>query len=326
MKHRYQTAVLTAIILSFLQACKPGEIELRLKPKHNSHYRMLFNTHGNVSMNLAGKDFATDVHTGIASLLQVDTVGSDKYQFTLTYDDYNIEQQVDGKKINLKDLPTDSNDNVKKGMAFIKGISFVGLVNSTGKSENIKGTDRLVNRLDSSMEGMPAEVKKQVMSALAPMLSSDMAKGMLDQCFYVFPPGKVNIGDSWKNEIIMQTMFSMVMKSTYTLLEIKDSIATLKVHSDISPNKNDFIMPGLAMASPKGSDPKPQPGGLDLMGMKLMASFEGTQDGTVWINMKNGMVQENSLNQDLKGKISVSILDFPMSMKMVTGYRVQPVL
>jgi hypothetical protein len=173
---------------------------------------------------------------------------------------------------------------------------------------------------------MPEEAKRQVMSALAPVLSSDMAKGLLDQCFYVFPAGKVNIGESWKNEIIMQSMFSMVMKSTYTLVEIKDSVALLKVHSDITPGKTDFIMPGLAMAAPKGSDPNPQQGGMDLMGMKMMASFQGTQDGLVWINMKTGMVQKNTLNQDLKGKISISILDLPMTMKMQTGYRVDPIL
>jgi hypothetical protein len=287
---------------------------------------MLFNTEGKVGITVAGKEYKTDIHTGIASELHIDTLGNDKYQFELEYDDYNILQEIEGKKIDLKNLSSDSSGDMNKGMQLIKGIRFLSIVNKTGKSESLNGTDSLVHRLDSNLTGMPAESKRQVMSVLAPVLSSDMAKGLLDQCFYVFPVDKVNIGDSWKNEIIMQSMFSMVMKSTYTLVEIKDSIALLDVHSDITPAKADFIMPGLAMAAPKGSDPSPQQGGLDLMGMKMMASFQGTQDGKVWINMKTGMVQKNILNQDLKGKISISILDLPMTMKMQTGYRVEPFL
>ena len=81
-------------------------------------------------------------------------------------------------------------------------------------------------------------------------------------------------------------------------------------------------MPGLAMAAPKGSDPSPKEGGLDLMGMKMKAAFSGTQDGMVWVNMKSGMVQKNELNQDLTGKITISILDLPMTMKVVTSYEV----
>lgn len=84
-------------------------------------------------------------------------------------------------------------------------------------------------------------------------------------------------------------------------------------------------MPGLAMNSPKISDPNPQPGGMDIMGMKLIAQFEGTQDGNVWIDMSSGMVQQNMLTQDLKGKVSVSIIDLPMTMKMETGYSIHKI-
>ena len=276
-------------------------------------------------MNLAGKEIGTDMNTSIASLLKVDTLPGDKYLFELTYDDYDMKQNIDGKNIDIKNLPSDSTGDMEKGMSLIKGISYKMEVDATGKAGELKTNDSLINRMDRAMQDMPEENRKQIMAVLTPLVNSDMAKGMLEQCFYVFPHKKVNIGDSWSNEIIMQTVFSMVINSTYTLMEIKEGIAQIKVHANVKPGKSDVVlMPGLAMSSPKGSDPKRKEDGLDLMGMKMKASFSGTQDGLIWVNMKNGMVQKNTLNQDLTGKISISIIDLPMTMKMVTGYEVQP--
>ena len=325
MKHTIHLFIILVIAASIV-SCKTGKIELRLNPAHHSHYRMLFNTEGKVSVNVAGKDFNTDVHTGIASQIRIDTIGNDKYRFAMEYEDYDISQQVNGKKIDLKQLPPDSSGDLNKVNNFFRGLLFLSVVNKTGKSEETSTPDSLYERLDSNLAGIPEEARKKMMAAIGPLLSNNMAKGMLDQCFYVLPEEKVNIGDSWSNEIVLQNMFSMVMNSEYTLVEVKDSVALLKVHSDIKPGKNDFIMPGLAMAAPKSSEPNPGEGGLDLMGMKMLASFEGTQDGLDWVNMKTGMVQKNTLNQDLKGKVSISILDLPMSMKMVTGYRVEQIM
>ncbi|CAN5529109.1 hypothetical protein BH10BAC3_BH10BAC3_24900 [soil metagenome] len=273
-------------------------------------------------MNMAGQEMGTDIHTSIASLLKIDTMPDNKYSFELTYDDYEVSQNLNGKEMDLKSLTKDTGSDNNKGMDFIKGITFKSLVTAAGKSEQMSGAEGLVSRLDQALGDMPEENRKKLIAGLTPILNSDMAKGMLEQCFYVFPAEKVNIGDSWKNEIIMRNMFSMVINSTYTLMEIKDSIAHIKVHADIRPGKPDVIMPGLAMAAPKGSDPSPKEGGLDLMGMKMKAAFSGTQDGMVWVNMKSGMVQKNELNQDLTGKISISILDLPMTMKVVTSYEV----
>ena len=279
-----------------ITGCKPGEIDLRLKPQNNSHYRMVFTTKGNVSMNMAGKDIGTDINTSIASLLKIDTLPGSKYLFELTYDDYDVKQNINGKKIDLKDIGNDSTGDFQKGMSLIKGISYKLVVASTGKAEELKSNDSLINRIDRAMADMPEQGRKQLMAAITPLVNSDMAKGMLEQCFYVFPHKKVNIGDSWDNEIVMQTVFSMVINSTYTLMEIKDSIAQIKVHADITPGKSDVVlMPGLAMTSPKGSDPAHKEPGLDLMGMKMKASFSGTQDGLIWVNMKSGMVQKKCL-------------------------------
>jgi len=320
------TVLWIACAICFLcDACKPGQIELRLKPAHNTRYSMVFTTDGKVSMSLGGKELGTDIHSAITSLLQVDSLPGDKYHFQLSYDDYDIKQNVNGKEMDIKNLPGDSSENVGKGIAFIKGLHFSSTMNATGKTEKIDGADSILSRLDSSIAGMPEDNRRQVISVLTPLLNSDVAKGMLEQCFYVFPHGKVNLGDSWHNEIIMQSMFSMVINSTYTLVEIKNGIAQVKVHAIIKPGKPDVLMPGLAMVASKGSDPKPPAGGMDLLGMKMKAAFQGTQDGTVWINMLNGMVQKNQLNQDLVGKISISILDLPMTMKMVTGYEVKQV-
>jgi len=74
-------------------ACKPGQVELRLRPAHQTKYSMVFTTDGKVSMSMGGKELGTDIHTAIKSLLQVDTLPGNKYHFQLSYDDYDIRQK-----------------------------------------------------------------------------------------------------------------------------------------------------------------------------------------------------------------------------------------
>jgi len=103
-------------------------------------------------------------------------------------------KNVNGKEIDIKKLRGDSNENVSRGVSFIRGLSFSGILNETGKTETMDGVDNMMNRLDSSMAGMPEVNRRQIVSVLIPLLNSDVAKGMLEQCFYVFPDGKVNVG------------------------------------------------------------------------------------------------------------------------------------
>jgi hypothetical protein len=304
--------------------CKTGSIDLRFHPKHQSRYKILFATDGKVSMSFAGQNLDTDVHNQIASTMDVDSLPGKKYGIKLTYTDYNIREKINGQEFDLSKLSRDSTGNETDALEFLKGLSFTTVMNETGKTEAIDGSDSMLGRIESSMKEMPSPVQKQVLTTLRPLVNNDMAKGILEQCFYIFPDEKVDIGDEWRNEIVMQSMFSMVITSTYTLMEVQNGIAKLKVHSIIKPGKPDVTMPGLAMAAPRNSTPiKTQPG-IDLMGMNMKAEFDGTQDGNVWVNFETGMVLKTALNQDLTGKISISILSLPMTMKMSSSYTVEP--
>jgi hypothetical protein len=319
--------ILTFIVIAaWCSGCKPKTINLHFHPPQNSRFHVQFNSQGTVSVTFAGKDLSSNIKTGISSLLQVDSITGSRYLFALSYTDFDLVQNIEGKTVDLKQMEGDTSKDSNGIVELLKHISFTGIINGFGKAEQMQPSDSLKYKIDQVLQPVNEKEKQQVLAVIGPLLSNDMAKGMIDQCFYVFPPGKVNIGDSWKNEINMESIFSMVIKTKFTLLEIKDSIALLKVESEISPNKNEVIMPGLAMSSPKGSDANPASNGLNIFGMKLLASFEGTQNGNVWINMKTGIIEKNLLNQDLKGKISISIIDLPMSMKMQTGYAIQPVL
>lgn len=275
-------------------------------------------------MTVAAKKMETDLKSEISGRIRFDSIEAENYRFYFSYDDYKLQQLTDDSVVNKQVEKQEETGGLRTHFAALRNMEFTGELNETGKSAGMKGGDQFLALLDSIWKPLPEEVRMQLASNLRPLVNNDMVKGMIEQCFYVLPGKKVQVGDSWKNQINMRSFFSMIIQNEYKLLSIKDGIAELSIKSIIKPGNDHILMPGLAMASPRAFSQPKSNNGIELLGVNLKAVFEGTQEGKVWLETKTGLVHHSSMLQNLDGKIQFSVLEMPMSMHMTNRYEVLP--
>jgi hypothetical protein len=93
----------------------------------------------------------------------------------------------------------------------------------------------------------------------------------------------------------------------------------------VSNADNQVALSGLAMAgSPAMGQPEGNKG-FDLMGMKLDASFNGTQEGTFYVDLGTGLMQTGKMEQKLEGKVKVGNVEIPMKLNLKNEYRNQKI-
>jgi hypothetical protein len=105
--------------------------------------------------------------------------------------------------------------------------------------------------------------------------------------FSVFPDKKVKIGDTWTSNIDQKMKdVSLIIQSTYTLLSVKDGIAETNLDGTLAIN------PG-----------------------ETATTLNGTQKGTVKIELATGITREANLEQNMDMEISDKEMKMPMKMK-----------
>ena len=125
---------------------------------------------------------------------------------------------------------------------------------------------------------------------------------------YYYPEqDKVKIGDSWSisNAMAVGGM-ELIIDSEYTLLEVKDGMAKIKMDSEITTD--------------------PDAPGLDLMGMKMQFDLQGTQSGILFVNQSTSWLDRMELDQEMDGVMNMDtdqMGKMTVDMKVATQQLIQ---
>jgi hypothetical protein len=262
----------------------------------------------------------TDMNTTILSLLHFDTLPNQKTAVAFSYQDYEMGQKFGDVKINMDSInqQTDSvSDQIKQ---MLQQIKFNGVMNAQGKMETKTPTDSLWKIIESSLAPLDETVRTQLAAVLKPLINDDMMVGLVELCFNILPKGKVDVGDKWRNQLKMTSMFSMIINNEFELISVNNGVAEIAVRATVANSDKQGALPGLAMAgSPLLGQPDTKKG-FDLMGVKMEAIFSGTQNGTLYVDMGTGIMQTATINQKLDGTFKINSMEFPMKFNMKNEY------
>jgi len=118
---------------------------------------------------------------------------------------------------------------------------------------------------------MGAEVRKQFGDAAL--------KSMFERSLKIYPANAVRTGDSWHSEITLSLAnMNAVIKTKYTLKEVKKNMATVAAESDMM---------------------------IDMAEMGVEAKLAGTQTGTMVIDTRTGMPVKSDALGNVKGSYEV---------------------
>lgn len=188
--------------------------------------------------------------------------------------------------------PDEETPAMATGYASMVGKSFVMKVNETGKVVEVIGVDVLYANMTASLEEMPggAEMKEKLKSMFGP----ESMKRNMQQMVAVYPDVLVGVGDTWKDQTALAGEFGLQVNNTYKLEEINDNAFVLSLDSEINTDKDAKIDLGL---------------------MAVEYDLDGSQEGTLEMDRKTGMLIRSHLDQSVKGSMSISGMNIPINMK-----------
>jgi len=311
---------LLLLLLVAATGCREGKYDLRFQPADDSRYRLQTDVSGKVTIKMLGQELKQPMNTRISSLLRFDTLPDGNTQVAFAYEDYNLSQGKDKTMFSLDSL-SQKDSAALRVMDMMTGIEFTATISPKGQVLTKVSTDSLWKVVEAGLQPLEEQLRKQLATALRPLINDDMMSGMLEQCFYVLPGKKVNEKAKWKNQIRMKAIFTMVINNDFELKSVKNGIAEIALTSTITNADQQVAMPGLALASPPSLGQPKDNTAFDIMGMKLDADFKGKQQGLIYVNLGTGLMQTARLQQHLSGIFKINSIEIPMDMDMKIDYK-----
>jgi hypothetical protein len=313
-------------LLYGLMGCKAGVHRLRFSAEPGQINAIEATMSGKLSMEVAGKTVATNIQSQTTAQLQFDTAPLQTFAVTLHYSNFKVQQQLDSIGPNFSaGQPSDSATQLPESiLQQVRQVAYRLRMNQQGSIVDVEKNDSLFAAFAKAANVESDTVGMKVLELLKPLMNEQMAKGFLEQAFFVYPDKPVNVGQSWTNTATIQSIFSMKFVSDYELKAITDSSATLSVESRIKQGNNDVLLTGLARAGAPFTQNKlaNSPKGIDVAGLKMTAEFSGKQTGTVELDLKKSRIKTCQLRQQVSGDIKIGIFMLPMTLDMTTTYTV----
>ncbi|MDA3613856.1 DUF6263 family protein [Polluticaenibacter yanchengensis] len=331
-------SILFTVVITVFSACKQGTIDMQLKPVLNKEYHLKYDTKGTIVIELGSKKISQNIGARFGATLIFKQFLNNIYKIGFRYNDYEVTQFSSTDSTSLfwqteKQLNSDSiklSDSISHLQInkFISQLKVEADVDNKGSVSNLKETSGAFNMDSLNMDEMPEFVKTKIISGIKSIFENEMSKGILEQYLKVLPEKKVDIGFTWKNELVTNSILSMKIKNHFELINIKDSIAEVIIDAKIIPNQKEVVMPGLAsMANHPSMKTNTKDKAADLMdinNIKINAEFAGDLKGKMFIDIRTGLIQHLTFNQKLNGNFEVLFFTLPMSMDMNTTYGLVP--
>lgn len=183
----------------------------------------------------------------------------------------NIDTDKPAEPMSETDLKANPMGIMNRVFAGIKGKEFTMKVDEEGKVLEVKGFEQIIHAMVDSI-GMNEDMRNQMNISLKDQFNEQTIKDQFAQVFTIFPNKEVKVGDSWEKSFQMGGKMPAKYMTKYTVKEIEGDHVTLMANTTI------------------GSD-----GG--------EMEIKGTQNGTLLVDGKTGLVLNAEFDQDMQTKV-----------------------
>lgn len=282
----------TAITVAF-SACKSDDVKLSFSPELSKKYEISMNYVQDMDMGAMGKMQNTIVMTYDLFAKERDEENNTtivttfkKVGFETKSPQGNISYDSD-EKTEPKDMSSAMMSNIFGNMI---GESFSMTVDKEGKVTNVTGMEAIFTNMIKKLGLDTVPGGAQSIAGFKEQFSDEQFKKNFGESFNILPSKEVKIGDSWDIETNSDMMgMDLKSKNTYTLKSIEGDIATVDVVSNFNADKTE------------GGEGKEM-------------DMDGTQTGTMKIDVNTGMAVEGNITQTINSKQQVMGQEIPMKI------------
>ena len=285
-KHTSRTLIVGTACLAILALCEVGAAALRLElrlGKGQTYYQKGV-VDQKITQTVMNQQQTIDQNIGTGlklDVLEVDGEGNMRIRYTylwFRFKSTNPMLQQDYDSARKAPVPSGA-----EGFAALIGQSYVMEMSPGGKVLKIEGMKELrevvLQKMSASAQAAPT------MQVLNTFLDEGSIKEMAEASMAVYPDKPVDQGDSWEEKANLTIGFPVMTESKWTLQKRAGGVATVDQTSSIRSNPD---------APP-----------MDAGGMKMKADLSGTQEGTLLVDEKTGLITSNKARQKIKGDLKI---------------------
>jgi hypothetical protein len=242
-----------------------------------------YNMTMNMGISTQGMDIRMDIETGC--LFKVIS-NNDSKELQMSYTKMNMSTDMNGGPANSV------SDSILKAVTkqFI-GKSVILKFSDDNQVTEVIGLDSLMVNSEQS------EIYQQTVKQL---FSKDQINNLFGIMFSMYPKNPVKIGDSWNvDPTVNVNGINMTINITYTLAEIKNGLANITLDAVINSK-----------------------GEIKNSTMDIPVTMNGTEKGTIAINLSDGYMHNAAYKMDLDAVMEASGQKIPMTLKgdyLLTG-------
>lgn len=274
------------------------KVLLRFNLKKGTVYEMNMDMLTKIDQEVMGNQVKMDQKMDMIISITVDDELPNN-NFLITYDYKSFKMAMDGMGQSII-LDSDNPDESNPAFAAMKSITDMKLkmeITPLGQVISISGLDEF----SKSLAGNP-----QLSGMLGMFGNEEAFKSNFSQTFNYFPEDKIGTGDSWDASINMPALMNMQIAMNFKVTDISTDFVDLDVNSTVNSSST-----------------------LEPNGMKMDISIEGTQNGKMQIDPKDGMMSSSDINQKfsmlmkMKNPQSGEDMEIPMELNSTAKVTVE---
>lgn len=162
----------------------------------------------------------------------------------------------------------------------LKNASFSMVMLPDGSIKSVTGLEKMIIGMAASTSNNPAIVES-LKTSLGKQFSAETLKSTMEASLKIYPDKAIKVGDSWTVNATMKMAMPVETSTKYTLKEVKNGIAYLKIEgSQVSK------------------------GNFEMMGNKMETNLVGTNNGDAELNIETGLILNSHIRVELAGTMN----------------------
>lgn len=286
------------ITLLVLVACKKQQYTLEYKLAKGELYKQNILLDVAVNQEYGGQSMQMGTSMDIKMDYEVLDTQNDLFTLAMKYNEMKMSIDAAGTKMEFTSNTTDTvvalPNNMNAMFKAMTGLPIKLAIDKTGKVKSIDGFDQIKDAMFKTLANVDEDTKQQLIGQIGGQFDDDYVRSTFEQ-MSIFPSNPVSIGDSWDVTINLKSSMATIKADLkYTLKSVEGNIATLESVGSLGTGDNTITQ--------------------KIQGMDAKVTLNGTQTGTVKIDMNTGWTISGEITQDLKGEVEVMGIKMPQSI------------
>lgn len=290
---RISIPVFILMVMGSLTAFAPvdNKVQLRLNLQKGDTFKLEALTTQDIRQNIVGQQQDIKQSIGLGYTFEVAESNGNLHTLDVSY--HHISFSQEGPLGIIQYDSEESNGEIDPqalGYAALSNQRFQVKINSLGNVEDVIGVDQMVDNMSKYFMHIDPENHEALKESLHNQFGDESIRANIESLMAIYPKEKVQVGDRWTKEILVNQGIPVKMANTYQITDRTSGIATLELTSTVHPNTD-----------------KPF-----LMGDVLMTyDMKGVQSGTSTLNETTGRVIQSKTRQELSGQITMITDEVP---------------